>query len=581
MTTIMVLFLTTTTIPLPPSLRLFPLPPCDALHPLESTPTCGLHHFRTTPWFYIRRQYLAQHLLPPLLQTPIFPIPAVLLSRARTLTADMVSSLPVFFSRTPPHQAVLCTCAHTPLYACQRRPPPYTTYTLLPFHLYNIFAPCTSQPQIETTPFTTPCFLPQNKPTPPTTYLHHDNPFNALSPTSYSATMLTKPAVTSNRPQQTKKYSDGLSTYPDEIAPPLDQQDPMITEPSSPEPIQPLELTHPQPTTRASEKPVNHPPGQEDDLTGIINDINQPDLLTDTSSGLDLPSASSPSTSHAKKKFKTNSEEPSSHSSPNPTSASSQKKKSKKRDNPSTNVPASDLWPSNYSTAPSHIADEHGLPPTHIHIHKNIFVDLSIDFNIDYLAQFKGNNGKMVYSIQQLLFNLKIADKTACFQPTELSVEDPPLGDPQDVPYICRNHQALAKFLGDLHQDKQTHIDGDNQRNMVYTIREARPHLKIADTTVLLSLVEQSSDVPPIGGNSSHNMATNKTSLGDYGVSHNPCAFLSEGMVTTDIPTLGNPLLNTNPSAALDPGIDSKSSRQLRQFTHSRFTSSTPPLKRR
>jgi hypothetical protein len=353
----------------------------------------------------------------------------------------------------------------------------------------------------------------------------------------------------------------------------------MITDPSSPEHIQPLELTHPQPTTRASEKPVNHPPGQEDDLTGIINDINQPDRLTDTSRVLDLTSASSPSTSSAKKKFKTDSEEPSSHSSTNPNSASFQKKKSKKCDHPCTNVPALALWPG--STAPSHIADKHGLTPTHVHIHKNIFVDLSIDFNIDYFAQFKGNNGKIVYAIQQLLSNLKIADKTACLQPTELSLNDPQLGGPQDAPYIRRNHQALAKFLGDLHQEQQTRVYGDNPRSMVYTIKEARLHLKIADATVLLYLGEQSSDVPPIGGNSSHNMAMNKTSLGDYVVSSNPCAFHSEGMATTDIPTLGNPLHNTNPLAAQDPGIDSKSSRQLRQFTHSRFTSSALPLQRR
>jgi len=112
MTTIMVLFLTTTTIPLPPSLRLFPLPPCDALHPLESTPTCGLHHFRTTPWFYIRRQYLAQHLLPPLLQTPIFPIPALLLSRARTLTADMVY---LYLSFSPVPLLTKLYYAHVPI----------------------------------------------------------------------------------------------------------------------------------------------------------------------------------------------------------------------------------------------------------------------------------------------------------------------------------------------------------------------------------------------------------------------------------------------------------------------------------
>ena len=54
---------------------------------------------------------------------------------------------------------------------------------------------------------------------------------------------------------------------------------------------------------------------------------------------------------------------------------------------------------------------------------------MSIDFNKDYFAQFDGNNGnKMIYVIQQLLINLKIADKTACLLPTELSPDDPPFG---------------------------------------------------------------------------------------------------------------------------------------------------------
>jgi hypothetical protein len=229
------------------------------------------------------------------------------------------------------------------------------------------------------------------------------------------------------------------------------------------------------------------------------------------------------------------------------------------------NNPALALRPGKYSTAPFYAADEPDLPPTHVHIHKNKLVDLSIDSNKDYFAQFKGNNGKKLVCAIQLL--LKIADKIACLQPTELSLEG------QDAPYISRNHQTLAKLLGDRYQDIQTQGDGDNHISMAYIIKEALLHHKIADTTVFLNLVEQSSDVPPIGGNSSHNMATNKTSLRDYGVSHNPCAFQSVGKATTDIPTLGNPLLNTNPSAALDPAVEA--------VTHSRFTSSTPPLKRR
>jgi hypothetical protein len=51
------------------------------------------------------------------------------------------------------------------------------------------------------------------------------------------------------------------------------------------------------------------------------------------------------------------------------------------------------------------------------------------DFNKDVFAQFNGDNGKkMIFAIQQLPLNLKIADKTACLQPSKNSPDNPLLG---------------------------------------------------------------------------------------------------------------------------------------------------------
>ena len=77
-------------------------------------------------------------------------------------------------------------------------------------------------------------------------------------------------------------------------------------------------------------------------------------------------------------------------------------------------------------------------------------MDISIDFNKEALEQFDGDNGKkMVYAIQQLLLNMKIADKNATLNPTEDTTEEPPLGGPSAHP-VPTNMTALSNYITGL-----------------------------------------------------------------------------------------------------------------------------------
>jgi hypothetical protein len=68
-------------------------------------------------------------------------------------------------------------------------------------------------------------------------------------------------------------------------------------------------------------------------------------------------------------------------------------------------------------------------PPPHEHKFKKVLVEFSLDFGKDSLSQFKGNNGKkMVFVMQQLVVNLKIAGKWATIDPTEDTSDYPALG---------------------------------------------------------------------------------------------------------------------------------------------------------
>lgn len=145
------------------------------------------------------------------------------------------------------------------------------------------------------------------------------------------------------------------------------------------------------------------PTPNSDEINDIINDINNPNLFANTSHALDLTTESSPLNSPAKKKSKTNEAE---NPPTNPSSSSwssSYKKKTKKRDAPSTTNPTSALRPGKSSNAHSHIADELPHSPPHIHKHKGVLVELSIDFQKDCFAQFEGDNEKKtILAIQQL-----------------------------------------------------------------------------------------------------------------------------------------------------------------------------------
>jgi cytoskeletal protein RodZ len=200
-----------------------------------------------------------------------------------------------------------------------------------------------------------------------------------------------------------------------------------------------------QPKPMDTNQPQAHLLPQEDlsDLNEIINEINNPSLLSDTDP-TPATTETSPSNSPAKKKSK-----PSSTVLPKQSTETtqSQKKKSKKRT--STTSPASVLKPSRYAQGSGKSKKAPPTPP-HAHTHCNVLLDISIDFSKESLSQFEGDNRKMlVFAIQQLLINLKIADKMATMNPTEASTDEPSLGGQTSHP-VPTNLTALSNYIKGL-----------------------------------------------------------------------------------------------------------------------------------
>jgi hypothetical protein len=168
-------------------------------------------------------------------------------------------------------------------------------------------------------------------------------------------------------------------------------------------------------------------------------------LLSDSlpsTDGKDL----SPSNSPAKKKSK-----PSSPEQPKGSlelGQSSHQKKSKKRFTSST--PASVLKPSKYASSSGKSKEASNPSPPHVHNHRNVLLDISIDFTKESLSQFEGDIGKkMVFAIQQFLINLKISDKLATINPIDTLSGGPPLGGRSSTP-VPTNMMALSNYIKGL-----------------------------------------------------------------------------------------------------------------------------------
>ena len=175
------------------------------------------------------------------------------------------------------------------------------------------------------------------------------------------------------------------------------------------------------------------------DINELINEINNPSLLKDNSA-TEKAQDTSPSNSPAKKKAKASESTKESENSANP-----QKRRSKKRSSTPSN-PASALKPGKFSSTPAEAPPK----PPHAHRHVKVLIELSIDFGKDVLAQFDGDNGKkMVFAMQQLLLNLKIADKHAVINPADDSPDDPPLGGDTSN-QVPTNMTALSNYIKGL-----------------------------------------------------------------------------------------------------------------------------------
>lgn len=192
----------------------------------------------------------------------------------------------------------------------------------------------------------------------------------------------------------------------------------------------------------------NSPPppfSQEEsaNINDILTGINNPSLLLDDPI-MSNDKEPSPSNSPVKKKSKPSSPDKNSNSQP---LSSSQKKKTKKRSN--SPAPTSVLKPSKYSGS-SKSTNDTPPPPPHVHKHRNVLIEISIDFSKESLTQFEGDNGKKTaFAIQQLLLNLKIADKQAVLNPTEEDSDEPPLGGQSSTP-IPTNMTALSNYIKGL-----------------------------------------------------------------------------------------------------------------------------------
>ncbi len=177
--------------------------------------------------------------------------------------------------------------------------------------------------------------------------------------------------------------------------------------------------------------------------------MNNPGLLTDNAASINLMT-NLPSNSPAAKKTKPNS--PQTNQQPPITVAplATTKHRSKKRSPSPAKRPPSSIKLGKFSSWPSPVPKEPSPPPQHDHNHKNVLIDISIDFNKDCLTQFEGDNGKkVVYAIQQLILNLKIADKMAVLNLMDDSQEDPLIGgaSPNNVP---QNMTALRNYVTGL-----------------------------------------------------------------------------------------------------------------------------------
>jgi hypothetical protein len=197
---------------------------------------------------------------------------------------------------------------------------------------------------------------------------------------------------------------------------------------------------------------TNDPPpqpllSQEDptNINDILNGINNPRLLQDPITQ-ETETEPSPSNSPAKKKSKPSSPDKLPPSTSRDTN--SHKKRTKKR--ASSSNPSSVLKPSKYSTTPGQSAEKPTPEPPHVHRNRKVLIELSVDFAKDSLSQFDGDNGKkMVFAIQQLLHNMKIADKKAIINTTNDDSDDPPLGGTSFTP-VPSNMTALSNYIKGL-----------------------------------------------------------------------------------------------------------------------------------
>jgi hypothetical protein len=191
--------------------------------------------------------------------------------------------------------------------------------------------------------------------------------------------------------------------------------------------------------------PINSTTLTQEEATNIneiINEINNPESLQASSSVTENQQSNSPSNSPAKKKSKTSDADLMDSQ-----KGSSQKKRTKKRSSQTATSPASALRASKYSNP--NASEKENIQAPHDHKHKKILIELSIDFNKDSLSQFDGDNGKkMVFAIQHLLSNLKIADKFSVLNPVE-DTGEPPLGGQTNNP-VPSNMTALSNYIKGL-----------------------------------------------------------------------------------------------------------------------------------
>lgn len=339
-------------------------------------------------------------------------------------------------TRTPPVSHEHDTSPHL-LTASHPRDPPqdHVDLTIKLFHTTRSIAKRLQKAIIS------PHFSHRSSRSKQTTKTYRNSALSETMPTSRSQT----PAAKTRSSTQTKGKTPAPLPVPQVLPEPLPPAPNSPVPDETPVPMDDLSASFPTPMD-TSDPPPQLQLSQEDssNINDILNGINNPRLLQDAE-GQDIVPEGSPSNSPAKKKSKPSSPEKQESVIP---SSNSHKKRTKKRSS-STN-PASVLKPSKYSTSPGPSEDK--LPPTPPHIHKNrkVLIEISVDFGKESLSQFDGDNGKkMVFAIQQLILNLKIAEKTAIINPTDADSEDPPLGGLSTSP-VPTNMTALSNYIKGL-----------------------------------------------------------------------------------------------------------------------------------